>query len=124
MLPRRLFPLLMLLVAAPAASQTARADTSAIRRYVTEEMRRDRIPGAAVVVVSRQGIVYAQGFGGSGRGDERVTADTPFLLGSMSKSFTALAVMQLVEAGRIALDTPVVRYLPEFRLQYRLNLQV
>ena len=78
MLPRLFVPLLALLAAVPAVSQTVRADTAAIRRYVTEEMRRDRIPGAAVVVVSRQGTLYVQGFGRSGRGDERITADTPF----------------------------------------------
>ena len=40
----------------------------------------------------------------------------PFKIGSMSKSFTALAVMQLVEAGKIQLDAPVQQYLPEFRV--------
>ena len=44
-------------------------------------------------------------------GDRKVTPDTPFLTGSISKSFTALAVMQLVEAGKIDLDTEVSHYL-------------
>ncbi|MCB0123898.1 MAG: beta-lactamase family protein, partial [Caldilineaceae bacterium] len=44
-----------------------------------------------------------------------VTPQTPFVLGSTSKSFTALAVMQLVEAGKIDLDAPVTKYLPWFR---------
>ena len=46
----------------------------------------------------------------------RVTPQTPFLLGSTSKSFTALAAMQLVDAGRLDLDAPARRYVPEFRL--------
>jgi CubicO group peptidase (beta-lactamase class C family) len=45
-----------------------------------------------------------------------VTVATPFKIGSLSKSFTALAVMQLVEAGKIELDAPVQQYLPEFRV--------
>jgi hypothetical protein len=44
-----------------------------------------------------------------------VTPQTPFILGSTSKSFTALAIMQLVEAGKIDLDAPVTKYLPWFR---------
>jgi Beta-lactamase len=43
-----------------------------------------------------------------------VTPQTPFILGSSSKSFTALAIMQLVEAGRVRLDAPVQRYIPWF----------
>ena len=39
-----------------------------------------------------------------------------FVIGSLSKSFTAFAVMQLVEAGRVDLDGPVARYVPGFRL--------
>jgi CubicO group peptidase (beta-lactamase class C family) len=45
-----------------------------------------------------------------------VTPQTPFIIGSLSKSFTALAVMQLVEANKIELDAPVQRYLPWFRV--------
>ncbi len=47
-------------------------------------------------------------------GDKPVTPDTPFNIGSVSKSFTALAVMQLVEAGKVDLDAEVSRYLPGF----------
>ena len=47
-------------------------------------------------------------------GDKPVTPDTPFNTGSISKSFTALAVMQLVEAGKVDLDTEVSRYLAVF----------
>ncbi len=43
-----------------------------------------------------------------------MTPQTPLLIGSVSKSFTATAVMQLVEAGQLDLDAPVQRYLPWF----------
>jgi CubicO group peptidase (beta-lactamase class C family) len=74
------------------------------------------IPGAALVIVQDDQIVHLQGFGvadGSGRS---VTPQTPFFTGSTGKSFTALAIMQLVEAGKIHLDAPVQTYLPWFRV--------
>ena len=45
-----------------------------------------------------------------------MTPQTPFIIGSVAKSFTALAIMQLVEANKIDLDAPVQRYLPWFRV--------
>ena len=50
-------------------------------------------------------------------GDAEVTADTPFVIGSVSKGFTALAVMQLVEAGEVDLDTGISHYLDDFSRQ-------
>ncbi len=60
-------------------------------------------------------ILYSNGFGTAGRG-RPVTADTPFYIGSQTKSFTALAIMQLVEQGQLALDVPVQTYIPWFRV--------
>ena len=45
-----------------------------------------------------------------------MTAQTPTLIGSLTKSFTAVAIMQLVEQGKVELDAPVQRYLPWFSL--------
>lgn len=93
----------------------AQDEATALNDYLTEEMRRSGTPGMAVTVVRPGKPVYVQGFGIDGNG-RPVTADTPFFAGSLSKSFTALAVMQLVEAGRIELDRPASLYLPEFRI--------
>jgi CubicO group peptidase (beta-lactamase class C family) len=60
-------------------------------------------------------ITHARGFGTAGDG-QPVTADTPMFIGSQTKSFTALGVMQLVEAGKLELDAPVQRYIPWFRV--------
>jgi CubicO group peptidase (beta-lactamase class C family) len=57
---------------------------------------------------------YIKGYGTANPKCEPVTPETPFLLASVSKSFTALGVMQLVEAGKIELDAPVQKYLPWF----------
>ena len=81
-------------------------------------MARDQIPGVAVGVVERGHLSFARGFGY--RDVEKhlpVTPDTLFPLGSCSKAFTATAVALLADEGRLGLDTPVRRYLPDFSLQ-------
>ena len=70
----------------------------------------------AIAIVHNDEIVYTQGYGVAGLDGTQVTPQTPFIIGSTSKSFTALAVMQLVEAGKIDLDAPVQAYLPWFSL--------
>ena len=81
-------------------------------------MERDQIPGLAVGVVERGHLVFARGFGYRDV-DKRlpVTLDTLFPLGSCSKAFTATAIALLADEGRIALDTPVRAYLPDFSLE-------
>jgi len=74
------------------------------------------IPGGAIAVVRDGVVVHTRGFGIADAAGRPVTDDTPFVIGSITKSFTALAVMQLVEAGRVDLDEPVARYVPGFRL--------
>ena len=91
-------------------------DTAAIEAYVREEMRRARVPGLALAIVKDGSVAYLRGYGRADPSGRPVTPETPFILGSTSKSFTALAVMQLAEAGRIELDAPVVRYVPWFRV--------
>lgn len=95
----------------PAASDTY----DRIDAYVADQLQDARIPGAALAVVENGKAVHVNGFGTDGHGN-RVTADTPFWIGSNTKSFTALAVMQLVEDGVLDLDAPVQQYLPEFHV--------
>jgi CubicO group peptidase (beta-lactamase class C family) len=90
-------------------------DFAAIDVFVTEVMRADRLPGASLAIVHDGRVVHARGFGTDGFG-RAVTPNTSFTLGSMSKTFTALAIMQLVDSGRVELDAPVQRYLPWFRV--------
>jgi CubicO group peptidase (beta-lactamase class C family) len=85
--------------------------------YVLREMRDIRAPGGALVIVSGGSIVHVRGLGSAAPDGRPVTPSTPFILGSLSKSFTALAVMQLVDSGRIELDAPVQKYLPTFRVR-------
>jgi len=106
-------------IAGNANAQTAPPTDERIRRvdaYVETLMRADRTPGAAVVIVHGDSVIHLRGYGTDGRGN-LVSGTTGFILGSMSKSFTALAIMQLVQQGRIELDAPVQQYLPWFRVR-------
>ena len=71
-----------------------------IERFVQDEMAAQRIPGLALGIVKDDRITYLRGFGTADDSGRPVTPKTPFVIGSLSKSFTALAIMQLVEAGK------------------------
>src|SRR5215212_8596203 len=98
------------------SSQADGQDFDAIDAYVQEQMQEMRIPGAALGIVKGDKIVHLEGFGNADDSGREVTPQTPFKIGSMSKSFTALATMQLVEDGKVDLDAPVQRYIPWFRV--------
>jgi CubicO group peptidase (beta-lactamase class C family) len=90
-------------------------DFATIDRFVAEQMAVQRVPGLALAITQGDQVLYLKGYGTAGA-DQPVTPQTQFFIASLSKSFTALAVMQLVEAGQIELDAPVQTYLPEFTL--------
>ena len=84
---------------------------------VEERMREFGIPGAAFGVI-KNGQLQMRAFGVCNVEDPRpVTPDTVFELASLSKTVTATAAMRLVEQGKLELDVPVRRYLPNFRVQ-------
>ena len=86
-----------------------------IDQFIDRALAASGAPGVAYVMVGgRTERSGARGTIAEGS-DQRVSADTPFLIGSISKSFTALAIMQLVEAGKLRLDMPVAACLPAFR---------
>jgi CubicO group peptidase (beta-lactamase class C family) len=90
------------------------ADLSGIDGYLRAEMELNDLPGAAVAVWRKDDIIYAKGFGvRSTATGEPMTADTPVDHASVSKSLTAVAVNQLSRQGKIDLDAPVAKYLPE-----------
>src|SRR5215217_3599923 len=100
-----------------APDRTYQSDTfEEIDAHIERQMERLNIPGAALAIVEGDEIAHQRGFGRARPGGEAPTPHTPFLIGSLTKSFTALAVMQLVEAGKIELDAPLQRYLPWFRV--------
>lgn len=88
--------------------------TDRIDAYIHARMEAAGIPGLALGIVKGDQVAYLKGYGVAGSG-RVVTPQISFILGSTSKSFTALAIMQLAEAGKIDLESPVTKYLPWFR---------
>jgi CubicO group peptidase (beta-lactamase class C family) len=101
---------------AKAASHSDTATYTAIDDYIKERMQTLKIPGAALAIVQGDQIEYLQGYGIADPTGRAVTPQTPFMLASVSKSFTALAIMQLAEEGKLDLDAPVQKFLTWFQI--------
>jgi CubicO group peptidase (beta-lactamase class C family) len=86
-----------------------------IDRFMTHQMATQHIPGLALAITHENQAMYVKGYG-KANAQQSVTPQTQFPIASLSKSFTAIAVLQLVEAGKIDLDAPVKQYLPNFTL--------
>ena len=86
-----------------------------VDRFIMAQMKTHHIPGLALAITHNNQVLHVKGYS-TANNERPVTAQTQFLIASVSKSFTAMAVMQLVEAGQINLDSPVQTYLPEFTL--------
>jgi CubicO group peptidase (beta-lactamase class C family) len=97
-------------------SPATEPDFAAIDAYLQKEMGELHIPGLAYGIVHDDKIVHLESFGEADPSGRAVTPQTPFILASVSKSFTALAIMQLSEAGKVDLDAPVQRYVPYFHV--------
>jgi CubicO group peptidase (beta-lactamase class C family) len=87
--------------------------------YIEHYLEEYRVPGASVTLVQGGEIYYAKSWGVTGDREEKVTSDTPFTIGSISKSLTGLAVITLIDKGLIKLDDPVKKHLPWFKLKNR-----
>ncbi len=88
-------------------------DYSRLESFILDRMSRYRIPGLSIALVRGDKVVYARGFGfrDLGRG-ARATPNTIYGVGSVTKSFTALSIMQLAERGLLSLEDPVEKHLP------------
>lgn len=104
------------ILAKPTSDQPAQKALAGVDAYVETQLTRLNIPGAALAIVEGDKIVHMSAFGAASPAGEAPTPQTPFFIGSLTKSITALAVMQLVEAGKVELDAPVRCYLPWFQV--------
>ena len=108
--------LLLLAETAFALEGTGRTQTPQdlgdVRGNVLAEMAVNAVPGLAAAAVKDGHILFVEGYDGAGA--DRISPRTPFRLASLSKAFTAVAVLQLVEQRRIELDAPVRTYLQSF----------
>lgn len=106
--------LLGLLLAVPAVAQPLTDDETLehVLDYVESERLRLGIPGMAIAIVQGDDAILLEGLG-EASADIPMTPDTPFLINSISKSITAVAISQLVEAGDLTLETDVTDVIPE-----------
>ncbi|MFB5676826.1 serine hydrolase domain-containing protein [Paenibacillus terreus] len=81
-------------------------------QYVKTTMEANHIKGAALAVTNNEEVFYTQGYGAFSDG-RVINGSTPFPIASLSKSVTALAVLQLVDKGLIDLDAPYTSYFPD-----------
>ncbi len=105
--------ILTLICAGVASAQTA-AIPDSIDRFLEAELVRQRIPGMSVAVLRGDSVLLARGYGFANV--ERhipATDSTVYMVGSLTKPFTAAAIVLLSQQGRLKLDDPVARYLPE-----------
>ena len=105
-------PVMAAISATYAQPLQAETDFSAVDAYVEAQMKTLKIPGLALAIVQADQVIYVKGYGQAHPDGIPVTSQTPFMIGSTTKSITALAVMQLVESGKIELDAPVQTYIP------------
>ena len=114
---------LAILLAPPAAAREVtlpaeygRAFT-AIERFAEPRARgQERSPGISIAVIQDKEILWTAALGWADEdGTTQLTTAAVHRVGSVSKLFTDIAIMQLVEKGRLDLDAPVTRYLPDFR---------
>jgi methyl acetate hydrolase len=96
---------------APAA---VRVQKGAIDKVLAEAVARGDVPGVVAMATDRQGVIYQGAFGVADTSTRRpLGVDAMFRIASMTKAITSVAAMQLVEQGRLGLDEPADKYLPE-----------
>jgi CubicO group peptidase (beta-lactamase class C family) len=102
----------------PRAAETrAIAQLKGFDDFVKAQLEKYHVPGAAVAVVNRDGALFVKGYGLRDIAAKLpVTERTIMPIGSLTKSFTAFVIGQLVDDGKLDWDTPVRNYVPEFRM--------
>lgn len=107
---------------AASPQQKYRATAEMLDAFIRREMTDKQLPGISVALVDGSQIVWQQGYGfADPKAKIPITADTVFRVGSVSKLFTDIAVMQQVERGKLDLDAPVTKYLPDFQPRNSFN---
>ncbi len=110
--------------APPRPANIAHGDYATTEAYVDElvqyEMKKNLVEGLSIALVDDQHVVWAKGFGYADQENNiPATADTLYRVGSISKLFTDMAAMQLVEQGKLDIDQPLKNYIPNFSIKTR-----
>jgi CubicO group peptidase (beta-lactamase class C family) len=120
--PSKLLLLLTFAIAFPAYSADFTPVLQHVEDLVKSELEQGILTGVSVALVDDQTTVLAYGFGLADEAEQRpATSRSVYRAGSISKLFTAISAMQLVEQGKLDLDKPVTDYLPDFRMVERFD---
>ena len=111
----RFLILAAVLAASPAATaqRLTAAESTAIDALVTDTLATSGVPSAQVAVVRGGRLVFSRAYGKASDTQPRATADQPYQIASISKQFTAAALLLLEDDGRLSLDDKVAKYMPE-----------
>ncbi|MBR0551401.1 serine hydrolase domain-containing protein [Stakelama marina] len=98
----------------PALAQALTADQSAkVDTIVTDALKSSQVPSASIAIVRDGKIVYAKAYGDQGPNVAKTTPDARYQIASISKQFTAAAILLLEDQGKLSLDDKVAKYFPE-----------
>jgi CubicO group peptidase (beta-lactamase class C family) len=119
-----ILPVVIIAVACSAETQPSNAPTpqsiDEFQQAATRVLHETGVPGAGIALVRQDGVEWEGGLGFADRDRQTpVTADTHFRVGSISKTFVALAMVQLYEDGLVDLHAPIEEIAPEIRLDNR-----
>lgn len=102
---------------APVNAAVTEHTFSEIDQYLQRSLKAAHLPGISVVIVNKTEVLVAGTYGNC------PSIDTPFIIGSLSKSFTAAAILKLAEQGKISLDRKLSDYLPEITAGDRITIR-
>ncbi|MGM0446103.1 MAG: serine hydrolase domain-containing protein [Bacillota bacterium] len=105
----------VLLLISTSFTITYAQDKNPIDRLLEKHMESSNIPGISVGIIKDNELIYKKAKGRA-KQDMKLKSSTPIFIGSLSKSLTALGVMQLVEKGLVSLDDPIQKYIPYFKV--------
>ena len=109
--------LLLALLCLPGLINAQDSKLDSLDQFVQKAMKHFETPGLSIAIVKNDSVLYVKGFGVKEIGkNESVDANTLFGIGSISKSFTPLAIAMLIDEGKLNWDDRVVDYLPYFEL--------
>ena len=110
----------MLAAQAALAAATYTNTIAQMTAYITSNMAAQNVQGMSIALVDDQTVVWAKGFGMAAReGGVTADADTVYHIGSVSKAFLGTAYMQLLDQGRVDIETNLIHYMPEFSMLER-----
>ena len=111
-----IIPLLAVVVVTAAAPSLSPRGTDELSTFLKAATERGDVPGVVVHVVNKQAVLYDEAFGRSSTLTNRaMTRDTIFNMASMTKPVTSVAIMMLVDEGKLKLDDDVAKYLPKYK---------